>query len=71
MKDKEELIVSLIFGEQTEYSINIAEYLDEVYKYDKFVEEVKFILKKSKVTILKETLEIDKNGPIWTIKVKK
>jgi hypothetical protein len=71
VKDKEELIVSLIFGEQTEYSINIAEYLDEVYKYDKFVEEVKFILKKSKVTILKETLEIDKNGPIWTIKVKK
>ena len=71
MKDREELLVSLIFGEQTEYSINISEYIEELYKYDRFIEEVKSILKKSKVTIIKESLELDKNGPIWTIKVKK
>jgi hypothetical protein len=71
MKDREELLVSLIFGEQTEYSINISEYIEELYKYDRFIEEVKSILKKSKVTIIKESLELNKNGPIWTLKVKK
>jgi hypothetical protein len=71
VKDREELIVSLIFGEQTEYSINISEYIEELYKYDRFIEEIKSILKKSKVNIIKESLELDKKGPIWMIKVKK
>jgi hypothetical protein len=71
MKDKEELLISLIFSEQTEYSINISEYIEELYKYDRFIEEIKSILKKSKVNITRESLELDKNGPIWTIKVKK
>jgi hypothetical protein len=71
VKDKEELIVSLIFGEQTEYSINISEYIQELYKYDRFIDEIKSILKKSKVNIINENLELDSNGPIWIIKVKK
>ena len=71
MKDREELLVSLIFDEQTEYSINISEYIEEIYKYDRFIEDVKSILKKSKVTIIRESIDLDKNGPIWIIKVKK
>jgi hypothetical protein len=71
MKDREELLVGLIFGADTEYSINISDYIEEVYKYDRFVVEIKSILKKSKVSIIRESLELDKNGPIWTIKVKK
>ena len=52
MKDREELLVGLIFGADTEYSINISDYIEEVYKYDRFVVEIKSILKKSKVSII-------------------
>lgn len=71
MNSKEELLVDLIFGEKTEFEINVSNYIDELYKYDKFVLEMKSILKKSKVAIVKEKLELSPNGPIWSIKVKK
>ncbi len=71
MNSKEELLVDLIFGEKTEFEINVSNYIDELYKYDKFIVEIKSILKKSKVTIVKEKLELSPNGPIWSIKVKK
>ncbi len=71
MNSKEELLVDLIFGKKTEFEINVSNYIDELYKYDKFIVEIKSILKKSKVTIVKEKLELSPNGPIWSIKVKK
>jgi len=71
MKSKEDLIYDLIFSDTIEYKIDISEYIEDVYKYDRFIEEIKSILKKSKVNITRESLELDKNGPIWTIKVKK
>ena len=71
MKNKEDLFYDLIFGEKEEYTINISDYLEELYKYDRFVDEVKSILKKSKVSVIKEKLELSENGPIWILKVKK
>lgn len=71
MKNKDDLLYDLIFGQKEEYEINLSDYLEELYKYDRFVDEVKSILKKSKVSIIKERLDLSENGPIWILKVKK
>lgn len=71
MKNKDDLLYDLIFGTKEEYEINLSDYLEELYKYDRFVDEVKSILKKSKVSIIKERLDLSENGPIWILKVKK
>jgi len=71
MKTKEELIYDLIFSEKTEFKINIAEYIESIYKYDKFIEEIKEVLKKSKVSIVREKIDLDSKSAVWNLKVKK
>ena len=71
MKNKEELIYDLIFSENMDYNIDIMDYITDMYKYDKFVDETKIILRKSKVSIIRESIMVDSNSVIWTIKVKK
>lgn len=68
---KNKLIYDLIFSENNDFTINISEYITDIYKYDKFVDEIKKILKKSKVTIVKEKINLDTNSVIWEIKVSK
>lgn len=71
VKNKEGLIYDLIFSEKIEFKIDIAEYVDDIYQYDDFVEEMKIILKKSKVRVLKSVVTVDSKTAIWTLKVKK
>jgi len=71
MKSKEKLIYDLIFSDNQEYEIDISEYIEDIYKYDKFVEEIKSVLKKSKVSIIRDRLELETRKAIWTLKVKK
>lgn len=71
MKEKEDLIYDLIFGKNEDYEINLSDYLEELYKYDRLINEIKSILKKSKVPIIQEKLELSEKGPIWKLKVKK
>ena len=71
MKDKEALIYDLIFSETTEYKIDIAEYIEDIYKYDKFIDEIKSVLKKSKVTIVKEKVDLESKSAVWNLKVKR
>lgn len=72
MTKKDELLFDLIFGKKSDFVINISEYLDkDIYKYDRFINEVKSILDKSSVTLVSENFDLNKKGPIWTIKVKK
>ena len=54
-----------------EFKIDIAEYVDDIYQYDDFIEEIKIILKKSKVKILKSIVNVDSKTAIWHLKVKK
>ncbi len=68
---KDELIYQLIFSNLDEHEINIAEYLEDrfIYKYDRFMKEIKGILKDSKVQITRETLHIESTTQvIWKIK---
>ena len=71
LKKRDELIYDLIFSDTTEYEIHIDEYINDIYKYDRFIEETKEILRKSKVDILKEKIIVETNSVIWRIKVSK
>ena len=71
MKEKDDLIYDLIFNETTEYNIDISEYISDIYKYNYFVDDIKKILKKSKVKIIKSSVNIDSKTAIWDLKVKK
>lgn len=71
MKNKEDLIYDLIFSDTTDYKINISEYITDIYKYNTFIDEIKKVLKKSNVSIVKEKVDIDAKSAIWDLKVKK
>ena len=71
MKNKEDLIYDLIFSETLDYNINISDYIDDIYKYDKFIEDIKNVLRKSKVSVIKEKIDLETEKVIWNLKVKK
>lgn len=71
LKDTKDLIYDLIFSEETEYLVNVGDYIRDIYKYDTFIDEIKLILKKSKVTLIKEKISVDPDSVTWKIKVKK
>jgi len=71
LKNREDLIYDLIFSDSMEYSIDIMDYITDMYKYDRFIDETRAILKKSKVSIVKERIVVESASVIWEIKVKK
>ena len=71
VKNKDDLIYDLIFNESMEFKIDIAEYIEDIYQYEDFVADMKKILKKSKVKIVKSSVDIDSKTAIWNLKVKK
>lgn len=71
LEPKDKLIYDLIFSEKIDFDINIADYITDIYKYDKFIVDIKKVLKKSKVEIVKEKINLDTNSVIWEIKVKR
>lgn len=71
MKDREELIYDLIFSDKLDYNINISEYIDDIYKYDKFIDDIKTVLRKSKVSVIKEKIDLETEKVVWNLKVKK
>lgn len=67
---KDDLIYDLIFSQKTYYEINILQYVEhEIYMVD-FVDDIREILKKSKVDIVASTIERDKKA-IWKLTVRK
>lgn len=71
VKNKDDLIYDLIFNESTEFKIDISHYIDDIYQYEEFVAEMKGVLKKSKVKIIKSEVNLDSKTAIWDLKVKK
>jgi hypothetical protein len=71
MKNTEELIYDLIFSENLDYNINVAEYIEDIYKYDKFIEDIKNVLRKSRVSVISEKIDLATEKVIWNLKVKK
>lgn len=71
METKESLIYDLIFSKSEVYEIDISLYISDIYKYEDFVSEIKKILKKSKVSVIASSINVDSKTVIWKLKVKK
>ena len=71
MKKLDDLIYDLIFSEKTEFAINISDYIENIYKYESFIKDIKDVLKKSKVSIIKEGMDLNPTTATWNLKVKK
>lgn len=71
MKQKDGLIYDLIFSESMDYTIDIGDYITDIYKYDEFMDEIKEILRKSKVSIITNSIDVDSKTVTWKLKVRK
>jgi hypothetical protein len=71
VKSKDDLIYDLIFSEKQKYLIDISDYIEDIYKYGDFILEIKSVLKKSKVKIIKSEVKTDPKTAIWELKVSK
>jgi hypothetical protein len=71
VKSRDDLIYDLIFSDNMEYKIDISEYVTDIYKHGEFVTDIKKILKKSKVAIIKSTVLLDSKTAMWELKVRK
>ncbi len=71
MKNRDDLIYDLIFSENLKYTIDVSEYVSDIYKYEEFVSDIKKVLKKSKVSIVKSSVLLDSKTATWELKVKK
>lgn len=68
---KEELIYKLIFGEESEFTIDVGDFVKDIYKYDEFIDEIKEVLRKSKVSVINNSIDVDSKTVTWKLKVKK
>lgn len=71
MKQKDDLIYDLIFSESSDFTIDIGQYIADIYKYDEFVDEIKEVLRKSKVSIITNSIDVDSKTVTWKLKVRK
>lgn len=71
MDKKEELIYNLIFSDDDEFKIDIGDYIDDIYNYEMFISEIKKILKKSKITVTKSTVNANSTTVMWYLKIKR
>ncbi len=71
MKNKDDLVYDLIFSEDENFIIDISEYIKDIYQYDEFIDQIKQILYKSKVTVVTQSVDVDSKTVMWKLKVKK
>jgi hypothetical protein len=71
MKNKDDLVYDLIFSDSENFVIDISQYIKDIYQYDEFIDEIKQILQKSKVTVVTQSVDVDSITATWKLKVKK
>lgn len=71
VRSKDELIYELIFTERNDFKIDISDYIVDIYQYSEFIQDIKSVLKKSKVKVLKSDVKLDSKTAIWHLKVNK
>jgi hypothetical protein len=71
VKNKDELIYDLIFSDKMNFSVDISDYITDIYQYENFVNDIKKILKKSKVSVINSSVLLSSKTAVWEIKVKK
>lgn len=70
-RNTDDLIYNLIFTEQNNFEIDIADYISDIYQYEDFVSNLKRVLKKSKVKIIESEVVLDSKTAVWKLKVNK
>lgn len=68
---KDELIYELIFGEKDEFLIDIGNYIENIYEYDQFIDDIKKVLKISRVKIISTSVDVNSRSVTWKLKLKK
>ncbi len=68
---KEQLLYDLIFSKKEDFIIDISDYIENIYNHKEFVDDIKNILKRSKVTIVNSDVILDIKTATWKIKIKK
>jgi hypothetical protein len=68
---KDDLLYDLIFSEKEEFEIDISNYIENIYEHKEFIDDIRAILKKSKVSIIKSNVILNSKTATWKIKVKK
>lgn len=72
MQEKEDkLIYDLIFSDIELFSIDISDYISDIYEFEDFILKIKNILKKSKVKIITSDTKMSSKTVVWELKVKK
>jgi hypothetical protein len=71
VKKTDDLIYDLIFSKETYFLIDISDYIEDIYQYENFIIKLREILKKSKVSIVKNDLLVDSKTVMWELKVRK
>lgn len=71
MGPKDDLIYNLIFSEDEDFVIDVGIYIPDIYKYDELIDEIKEILRKSKVCIIANSLDVDSKTVTWRLKVRR
>ena len=71
VKVKDDLIYDLIFTEKLDFKIDVSNYVKDIYQYEEFIEEIRSVLKKSKVKVVKSEIKLDSKTAIWHLKVNK
>jgi hypothetical protein len=71
MDEREKLIFKLIFGDETNFKIDIGLFVADIYHYEDFVTEIRNILRRSKVMVVKSGIKVDSKTATWELNVKK
>lgn len=71
MNKLDTLLYELIYSNDSEFSIDLSEYIDDIYKYESFVKNIRKILKQAKVKILNSDIKLDSRTVVWKLKVSK
>lgn len=69
--DKDKLLYDLIFSEQEDFSVDVSSYVEDLRTHMEFIGEIRDILRRSKVSIINQKVNVDSDTVTWSVKVRK
>jgi hypothetical protein len=69
--DRDKLLYDLIFSEQEDFSVDVSSYVEDLKTHMEFIGEIRDILRRSKVSIINQKVNVDSDTVTWTVKVRK
>lgn len=69
--DRDKLLYDLIFSEQEDFVVDVSSYVSDLRTHMEFIGEIRDILRRSKVSIINQKVNVDSDTVTWTVKVRK